>query len=113
MQILIQYLRLFLRSSHGMPRTLVHNLTLRRKVIGSSQCQAGVTQILSVGPRCKETPRGTIGCSRARLPPVVVQVAHPESRIVLVKSSPVLLRKPRSSGLVALPGERSTFFLAP
>ena len=70
---------LFLPSSHGMPVSVVHNLTLRRKVRGSSQGQAGGTQILSVGPRCKETPRGTIVCSRARLPPVVVQVAHEQA----------------------------------
>ena len=104
---------LFLPSSHGIPMPLAHNLTLRRKVTGSSQGQAGVTQILSVGLRCKETPRRTIGCSRARLPRVAVQVVHRASRNALMKPSPVLLMKPRTSELVALPGERSTFFSAP
>lgn len=58
-------------SSHAMPMLLVPDLTLRRKVLGSSQGQAGVTQLLNVGFRCKETPGGAAG-----LPSVVVQAVH-------------------------------------
>lgn len=69
---------------------LVHNLNFfeeesYRKQPGPSRSDPDSQ---CVGLRCKETPRGTIGCSRARLPPVAVQVATEASRSALDKVQP-------------------------
>lgn len=99
---------------------MVHNLTSPgRKVTGSSQGQAGVTQILSVGLRCKETPRGTIGCSQLAAPCGCTGGAPSRSRSALIKFSPVLFMKPayfRAGGIAwrkehIFPGLLGSFIL--